>query len=631
MDHRQPSDLRAVLLARQGLRLAIAIGILALCLWAVSRRIGSLDPATLGAGLASFAPRDWALAAGLATISFWAVGRYDAVAHRHLRTGVCGPQAQVSGTVAIALSQTLGLGIVTGALARWRMLPGLGAPRAVMLSTFVAVSFLAGWLVVTAVTCLVLPAPRWTLLPALAVIATLPVLLWAVLAMPGTRRPMRLPTLRASGAIVFWTAVDTLAAAGVLYVLLPAGAAPSFAVLYPVFLLALGAGLISGAPGGVGPFELVLLALLPSGDALGLLTGVVGFRLVYFAAPACLALLALLRPCRMPPPVPFARPPRDLTAAARADAGVIRQNGGRELDCGASAIAVWPTRQTLTALFDPLEGPLATALPHLVKAAADDNRIACLYKTSGRGAVAARRAGWTVVHLADEAVVTPATFDPGTPARRTLRRKLRAAKGAGVAMRTTADLPLAAMADVDARWRATRGPARAGTMGRFDPGYVARQHVVLAWHHGRLCGFASFHTSRQEWCLDLMRTRADAPDGTMHAIIHHAIGDARAARIPRLSLAAVPACADPHSALHRWAARQVVARAGGPGLRQFKSAFGPDWRPRYVAAPGGLSLAIALADIARHVTCPAPMVASRPVAPPHNQDEDYEIATPHAS
>ena len=34
------------------------------------------------------------------------------------------------------------------------------------------------------------------------------------------------------------------------------------------------------------------------------------------------------------------------------------------------------------------------------------------------------------------------------------------------------------------------------------------------------------------------------------------------------------------------------------GLRQYKEKFAPEWRPRFLAAPGGLRLPVVLANIA---------------------------------
>ena len=63
---------------------------------------------------------------------------------------------------------------------------------------------------------------------------------------------------------------------------------------------------------------------------------------------------------------------------------------------------------------------------------------------------------------------------------------------------------------------------------------------------------------------------------------------------------------------HRLAGRwnrfaNLVARHGERfygfgGLRRFKSKFAPEWRPRYLAAPGGMHLPAALLDVTRLIS-----------------------------
>ncbi|MEZ5796458.1 MAG: YbhN family protein [Paracoccaceae bacterium] len=68
-----------------------------------------------------------------------------------------------------------------------------------------------------------------------------------------------------------------------------------FLALLPAFLLAFGAGLLSGTPGGIGAFEVVLLALLPAHPAEGVIAATLAWRGVYHLAPAAIAALAVLR------------------------------------------------------------------------------------------------------------------------------------------------------------------------------------------------------------------------------------------------------------------------------------------------------------------------------------------------
>ena len=76
----------------------------------------------------------------------------------------------------------------------------------------------------------------------------------------------------------------------------------SWSFLLAVYFLALGAAVISSAPGGLGPFDLTLFALLPSQNPGELITAIIAFRLIYLAVPALVSAVILaspkfLKPC----------------------------------------------------------------------------------------------------------------------------------------------------------------------------------------------------------------------------------------------------------------------------------------------------------------------------------------------
>lgn len=121
----------------------------------------------------------------------------------------------------------------------------------------------------------------------------------------------------------------------------------------------------------------------------------------------------------------------------------------------------------------------------------------------------------------------------------------------------------------------------------------------------------AFHAGRTEWVLDLVRLRPGAPDGTIYAMILHAIEMARWHEVRDLSLAAVPEAAFGLSGPFA----RIVQRAtrGSVGLTQFKAAFAPRWRVLYVAAPSRLALLIGGLDVARAILRPGPLARGRKV------------------
>lgn len=599
----------------------------ALCCVILARQLNGLDLSALWAAVMDVSALQWTLALGATAISFLAVARYDVIAQRHFQMHRSIREAMAVGATSIGLGQTLGAGAVVGTFIRWRMMSDLSLKDSARITAFVTVTFMGALAVTIALAALTLPTPHIpTFMPycilTVAMCVGVLAFVFPVLARQG--RMFSMPTVSAMVSLLSLCLIDTVFAALALYVLLPPEVSLGFATLLPVFLIALGAAIFSGTPGGVGPFELTLLALLPHQPEPALLGGVLAFRAIYYALPAVIAGLVFMRHLLRPRP---ARAPRHLRAfqpledaplspVSRAELGVIRQNGGALLSCDAGRYGTVRTGQTLVALFDPIEGDASALARPLRQAARAQNRIACKYKISARQAVRARAAGWTVMHISDEAILHPAAHSTEGSTYRQLRRKLRQAEKANVTISAaTQRLPLADMARVSAAWEARNGVPRGLTMGRFDDLYVGHQKVFLAYQDARLVGFVSFHATAHEWCLDLMRVLPDAPDGTMHLLVQTAIEAAALDDVDSLSLAAAPALPAGGTRLERFLRTKHFKHAGGAGLRQFKACFAPRWQPLFMAAPTPTQLCVAAIDMIRAVnlrSAPATPIACAP-------------------
>lgn len=622
------------LAARQALPLAVIVTIV----WLGWDRLASLDTEAIAAALGTMSPGQWLTGLVFTCLSFWAVGRYDAVVHRLSATDVEARAAVETGAAAIAVAQTIGMGTLTGALVRWRLLPELGLAGAMRLSVIVSLSFLAGWAVLAAFALisvpLPLPIPRHLVwLGAGAVL-----LLGAGFALLSVLRPRflprglarKLPTLRAMTTVLGLAALDTMAAGTVLWILLPDTPGLGAPQVLAAYLLALGAGLVLTTPGGIGPFEAALLALLPGIGSEPLLAAVIAYRALYYALPAMVGGLILIRGPRSSAPARGARAMPALIAlptapqlpflvdavieqAPRAEAALLR-HGRLSLAAdlaGRPAAMVAPSGQSLVMLSDPL-GPGAAppeTLAALTRLADARLRSPVIYKSGARLAAAARARGWHVIPIAREAWLDPRDFTTGGSRRSGLRRKLRKADSAGITVTAVppADphrLPLDDMARIAADWARTHGGERGFSMGTWAPDTLPWAHVYLAHAaDGQLLGFITVHATTREHTLDLMRAREEVPDGLMYLLVARAIEAAGRARVPRFSLAAVPVGpseADP--APLRILRRGLEMAAGAGGLRQFKQSFAPNWEMLYIAAPSLPALAAGAHDIAREIT-----------------------------
>ena len=466
------------------MRLGLFAALTGLFLALLRQRLSSIDYSEVALAMTTVSAAQWGLAVAASCLSFWAVGHYDATVHRHLRTGIPAATARRAGMAAIAVSQTLGMGVLTGAIVRWRMLPGISLLQATRLSLSVTLSFLLGWSLVTALVFVVLPtAPMRAiagLVASCGAVAALACVIQPRLRLWGS--DIRWPNLFTLTRILVFVLIDTLCAALALHALCPPDLVLPFATLLPAFLIALGAGLISGTPGGVGAFEVALLAALPGVPDSPLLAAVLAFRLVYYAAPAVLgAAIAGVGPAvrkgKANPPAPDVTATR-LHVRAPSEAQLVRQ--GELTLIALPDGAAWlggRTAHSLVALLDPFpngvdgqgtpgafgiaRAPDTARMTHAFRAQARaGGLIPCLYKCSGRVAVQARRDGMIVRRIAQEAVLHPPAFSIAGASMAQLRRKLRRAETAGVAVTRAQRPPFAELAMIAAHWAAARGGAR---------------------------------------------------------------------------------------------------------------------------------------------------------------------------
>ncbi|MBL4813036.1 MAG: UPF0104 family protein, partial [Rhodobacteraceae bacterium] len=369
----------------------LALGICLLLLW---HRLEGVSLQMIGGLLASYSWWQWALAGAATLVSFGAIAATEFRLHLILRTQIPPKQARRAGMAGVAVSQALGLGTLTGAMARWRALPQAGFWTATQLSIAMSVGFLAAMGGLLGLVQLGLSA-GW-----LAAIL-LPLAVMAALRPSGPLISARLPVdARDLAALLFWTAVDTGLAAFVLWLFLPSGSALGAAPFFIAYLLALGAGLLSQSPGGIGAFEMVLMAALPHIPASELMAAALAYRLTYHIAPALVALLWLVRPQKgwAEPdlhPVLARNAPRIMTNPPEAAWGMAWQNGA--LMMSACETRGWQVRcapHILVALGLPLGAPDLAGLCAVARRA---GRQPLVYGTDAKTAASARKAGWAVV------------------------------------------------------------------------------------------------------------------------------------------------------------------------------------------------------------------------------------------
>lgn len=244
------------------------------------------------------------LAVSLTGLSFLLLAGYDATALHHLSRPQSFSRVAVISFAAYAIGNTAGFGPLSGGAVRYRGYSrlGLGADQIAGVIAFVTLAFGLGLTVATAVAGLFLAervaglagtSPLALRLGAGVLLVAL-VGLWFALRKRGGIGPLRLPSGRICLLQLAITVAEICVASSVLYVLLPAGLDVPWPVFVAIYAMAIGLGVLSHVPAGLGVFDAVILTTVGRGDMTEAVLGaLLLYRVVYHVLPLVIAVLVL--------------------------------------------------------------------------------------------------------------------------------------------------------------------------------------------------------------------------------------------------------------------------------------------------------------------------------------------------
>jgi phosphatidylglycerol lysyltransferase len=220
--------------------------------------------------------------------------------------------------------------------------------------------------------------------------------------------------------------------------------------------------------------------------------------------------------------------------------------------------------------------------------------------------------GLSFVKLGEEARVRLSDFSLQGSARAEMRYVHRRAQkdGASFAVLSPDEaaplMPeLRAISDEWLRAKNTR--EKSFSLGSFDPAYLANFPMAIVRKEGRIIAFANFWLSaeKEEFAVDLMRHVSESGYGVMDYLFIEAMLWGQAQGFRWFSFGVAPLSGFRDNALAPLWNRvgAFLYRHGEDlynfqGLRHYKEKFLPEWRPRFMAAPGGLSLPRVATDVA---------------------------------
>ncbi|MBT2189139.1 bifunctional lysylphosphatidylglycerol flippase/synthetase MprF [Sphingobium nicotianae] len=245
------------------------------------------------------------VAALLTGLSYLTLTFYDVMALRAIGRPLPYRTAALASFTSYTLSHNLGLSLLTGGSARYRVYSaaGLGAgdiARVVVIGSatfwsgvFVLAGALLAWQPeALAYGSLAVPTGLLRIVGIALLLGTGALLLWS-----GVRgRTLRLarwsaplPPARSIVAQIGIGMLDLAAASGALFVLVPGVGIDAWPAFFIGYTFAIIAVLITHVPGGVGVFEALMLIALPGTSRPELVAALIAYRLIYYIAPLLLA------------------------------------------------------------------------------------------------------------------------------------------------------------------------------------------------------------------------------------------------------------------------------------------------------------------------------------------------------
>lgn len=161
--------------------------------------------------------------------------------------------------------------------------------------------------------------------------------------------------------------------------------------------------------------------------------------------------------------------------------------------------------------------------------------------------------------------------------------------------------------EISEEWLKEKNTREKGfSLGSFNETYLAYFSFATVKKDGAIVAFANIWESadNEELSVDLMRHRSDVPSGIMDYIFIELMewGQDQGYRWFNLGMA-------PLSGIERRAQAPLWNKLASfiyqhgeyfynfQGLRKYKDKFDPEWRPRYLACPGGLAIPVVLANV----------------------------------
>lgn len=290
-------------------KIAVPVVIAVIAVFVLHKLASHVKWIDVKADLAAASPMALVMALGFTGLSFAGISLYDALAVRAVAPGkVPFRVAALAGAAGYAISGLLGASYLTGTALRYRVYSSFGLDLA-RVAGVVAVAWSGMWSGLALVFGGLLvfhPRGLSAVLPISPVIETgVGILILAALAgylvwlATGARRlkaggfQVSLPSARIGTLLTGASVLDLIGAAMTLYVLMPGDVAQNLPFFVTIFFGAVGLGIVSHSPGGLGVFEAAIIAGLGAAGRSDVLAALLLYRVIYTILPFVVAAAGL--------------------------------------------------------------------------------------------------------------------------------------------------------------------------------------------------------------------------------------------------------------------------------------------------------------------------------------------------
>lgn len=289
---------------------AIGMAAVGVSIWLLYNQLRGISLDDVWDGLAAIPPHAWALSALSTLIAYLALAGYDQIALTHLRKSVPWAFVGLCSFTTYALSHNIGGSVISGAVIRYRAYAskGLTAQEVGVLVAICWFTFTLSTVLLGSLVLLFLPdlLERFAgaAFPGLSTAlgaAGLAIVVAYVFGSWLRLKPLRLgrftvqyPAMPIVARQLLIGPVELLAAAAIIYFVLPASANPGYLTVLGVFIVAFSVAQISHAPGGLGVLEVMFLTGLSEMDPVAVLAALLVFRLFYLIIPLIISLFVVV-------------------------------------------------------------------------------------------------------------------------------------------------------------------------------------------------------------------------------------------------------------------------------------------------------------------------------------------------